>query len=96
MLMKLGVIYIHSEYIQHRLLVFNTFFMTTSNFRGSGSPLSKSGGGGGGGEGSSAPPLTPQVLCFCRDKAMHMYFHDMIDGDTTLLYGVFLSLADFS
>ena len=26
--------FIHSEYIWHRLLVFNTFFMTTSNFGG--------------------------------------------------------------
>ena len=35
------VIYIHSEYIRHRLLVFNTFFMTTSNFGGAQPPYQK-------------------------------------------------------
>ena len=49
------LIYIHSEYIHHRLLVFNMFFMTTSNFGGAQPPLSKSGG----------PRLPPQVLCLC-------------------------------
>ena len=39
-----GLYIIHSEYIQHRLLVFNTFFMTTSNFGRAQPPLSKSGG----------------------------------------------------
>ena len=41
----LFVIYIHSEYIRHRLLVFNKFFMTTSNFGGLSPPLIKKWGG---------------------------------------------------
>ena len=37
------IIYIHSEYIRHRLLVFNSFFMATSNLGGGGAqpPLIK-------------------------------------------------------
>ena len=38
-----GGYYIHFEYIWHRLLVFNMFSMTTSNFGGAQPPLSKSG-----------------------------------------------------
>ena len=42
--MKWGliIIYIHSD-IRRRLLVFNAFFMTTSNFGGAQPPLSKNG-----------------------------------------------------
>ena len=46
-------IFIHSEYIQHRLLVFNTFFMTTFNFGGLSPPYQKVGG---------SNPLCPPCL----------------------------------
>ena len=55
--MKLRIIYIHSEYIQHRLII--TFFMTTSNFGGAQPPLSKSGG-------AQAPPAPPGSLPLCK------------------------------
>ena len=51
-----GGYYIHSEYIRYSLLVFNTLFMTTSNFGGAQPPLIKKWGG-------LQPPLPPQVLC---------------------------------
>ena len=56
------IIYIHSEYIRHRLLVFNTFFITTSNFGGAQPPLSKSGG--------PQAPLPRQVLCLCHSSSL--------------------------
>ena len=52
---EVGGYYIHSEYIRYSLLVFNTFFMTTSNFGGAQPPLSKSGG-------AQAPPAPPGSL----------------------------------
>ena len=39
------LLYIHYEYIRHRLLVFNIFFMTTSNFGGGSAPLLSNSGG---------------------------------------------------
>ena len=56
---KVGVI----TFILNRLLVFNMFFVITSNFGRGGlsPPLSKSGG-------AQAPPA-PQVLCLCDFSA---------------------------
>ena len=69
-------------FILNRPLVFNMFFVTTSNFGGLSPPLSKSGG--------LKPPLPPQVLCLCRASIMcirgsRSSFHRPIYGsDITL------------
>ena len=47
-----GYYYIHG-YIRHRLFIFNTFFMTTSNFGGLSPPYQKVGG-------AQAPPAPPR------------------------------------
>ena len=49
--------YYYTEYIRHRVLVFNMFFLTTSNFGGFSPPppYQKV-------EGGSSPPAPPQVL----------------------------------
>ena len=45
-------------FIMNRLLVFNMFFVTTSNFGGAQPPPYQKVGG-------LKPPLPPQVLCLC-------------------------------
>ena len=54
---KLGVIFIlNTSCILHRLLIFNMFFMATSNCGGGSAPPYQKVGG-------LKPPLPPQVLC---------------------------------
>ena len=64
-----GGYYIHSEYIWHRLLVFNTFFMTISNFWGV-SPLYQK-------VGELKPPPAPQVLCFWYLCVLFFYHREL-------------------
>ena len=56
-----GYYYIHG-YIRHRLFVFNTFFMTTSNFGGAQPPLTKKWGG-------SSPPCPPRFSASVSSRA---------------------------
>ena len=64
-------IYIH---IQHRLLVFNTFFITTSNFGGGGlsPPYQKVGGGG------SSPPCPPRFYIKHNQYGIYTVNHTAI------------------
>ena len=77
--MRWGVIYIHSEYIWHRLLVFNTFFITTSNFGGAQPPLIKKWGGGGSIPPAPPPPPPPGSLAMDNPCLLlrHDGFHDI-------------------
>ena len=59
--------YIHSECIRHTLLVFNAFFMTTSNFGGAQPPLIKKGG-------VQAPPAPPGSLPLEKVQSMKAMF----------------------